>query len=61
MQDEAGWKATTSDPRANVNRAKNMLKEVFHLSDKVLDDSFFKTYMRNFEPVFASDLTKMTA
>ena len=37
---------------ANVEKAKNVLKEMFHLSEKVLDDSFFKTFMRNFEPIF---------
>lgn len=43
-----------------MERAKSLLKELFHLSEKVLDDSFFKTFMRNFEPVFSSELPQMT-
>ena len=52
--------ATSKDPRANVDRAKEALKDMFYLSEKVLDDSFFKTFMRNFEPVFSTELTAMT-
>ena len=37
-----------------------MLKDVFYLGEKVLDDSFFKTFMRNFEPVFQSEVASMT-
>ena len=36
------------------------MRDVFHLSDKVFDDSFFKTFLRNFEPVFSSETAKMT-
>lgn len=60
LQDEALWMATSKDPRANVDRAKEALKDMFYLSEKVLDDSFFKTFMRNFEPVFSTELTAMT-
>ena len=60
LKDEESWRATKGDPRANVDRAKNLLRELFRLSDKVLDDSFFKTFMRSFEPVFSSELPQMT-
>jgi len=33
---------------------------MFYLGDKVLDDSFFKNFMRSFEPVFTSELAPMT-
>ena len=60
LQDEALWKETSKDPRANVERAKTLLKEMFYLGDKVLDDSFFKNFMRSFEPIFTSELAPMT-
>ena len=60
LQDESLWRNTSKDPRANVERAKSMLKDVYHLSDKVLDDSFFKTFMRSFEPIFESEIAQMT-
>ena len=48
LNDEKAWQATSRDPRASVEKAKACLREVFHLSDKVFDDSFFKTFMRTF-------------
>ena len=60
LQDESLWRSTGKDSRANVDRAKQLLKDVFYLGEKVLDDSFFKTFMRNFEPVFQSEVASMT-
>lgn len=60
LQDEAKWKETHKDPRRNVDRAKQLLNSVFYLGEKVLDDSFFKTFMRGFEPIFHEDLAGMT-
>jgi len=39
------------NPVKNVNQAKEILADYFHLSSEVLDDDFFKTYLKNFEPV----------
>ena len=39
------------NPVENVNQAKEILAEYFHLSSEVLDDDFFKTYLKNFEPI----------
>ena len=60
LQDEKEWKATSQDPRANVERAKEVLCNLFHLGSKVFDDSFFRKYLRNFEPIFPSEIAKMT-
>ena len=61
LQDEKEWKQTSQNPRANVERAKEVLCNMFHLGSKVFDDSFFRNYLRNFQPIFPSEISKMTS
>jgi len=49
-----------SNPVENVNKAKEILAEYFHLSAEVLDDDFFKTYLKNFEPIMKEQIQKMS-
>jgi len=44
----------------NVNKAKEILAEYFHLSSEVLDDDFFKTYLKNFEPIMKEQTQRMS-
>lgn len=58
LQDESFLKHP--EPRKNVEAAKNILKEYFHMGEEVLDDSFFKYFLRDFEPVIASEVDKIS-
>jgi hypothetical protein len=40
----------------NVTQAKNLVSKYFLLADQILDDSFFKIYMRDFEPVSSQEM-----
>ena len=42
--------------RGNVEKAKEILSEFVPLPDQIIDDSFFKFYMRDFEPVTATEV-----
>ena len=44
----------------NVESAQKLLGEYFYLCDKVLDESFFKKYLLDYEPVFHTELPKTT-
>jgi len=48
------------NPVENVNKAKEILAEYFHLSSEVLDDDFFKTYLKNFEPIMKEQTQRMS-
>ena len=49
-----------SEPRKNVDAAKQILNEYFHMSEVCLDDSFFKNFLRDFEPVIASEVDEIS-
>ena len=44
----------------NVESAQKLLGEYFYLCEKVLDESFFKKYLLDYEPVFHTELPKTT-
>ena len=44
----------------NIEKAQKLLSEYFYLCDKVIDDSFFKKYLDDYDPVFHTELPKTT-
>ena len=44
----------------NVENAQKLLSEYFFLCDKVMDESFFKKHLLDYEPVYHTELPKTT-
>ena len=46
--------------RSNVDRSKEVLKEFIPLTNQIIDDDFFKTFMRGFETVSSTEVTQVS-